>query len=241
MSRLTSEFDRLFTLGGATAQTPTGRPLLSPEGLTRALVLGLASPAEWPPLAGLWQAAQEELGLPAPAIAIDGTTSFQLWFSLEQPVPADQAQAFLKALSRRYLPGVPAGRLRLWPQSAGAQAVHAEPIPTQHGDEGRWSSFVAPDLAPVFGDAPYLDIPPSPEGQADLLMPLRSIRPAELARALEALQTPSAKAQEAKAGNALAKPAAGTPAEFLLRVMNDESVDLRIRVEAAKALLPYYA
>jgi hypothetical protein len=36
------------------------------------MVLELARPAEWPPLARVWQAVQAELGLPAPAIAVSG-------------------------------------------------------------------------------------------------------------------------------------------------------------------------
>ena len=43
--------------------------------------------------------------------------------------------------------------------------------------EGQWSAFVAPDLAPVFVEATWLDIPPGAEGQADLLKSLKSITP----------------------------------------------------------------
>ena len=42
-------------------------------------------------------------------------------------------------------------------------------VPQLQAETGRWSAFVAPDLAAVFGDEPVLDIPPGDEAQAELL------------------------------------------------------------------------
>jgi len=87
---------------------------------------------------------------------------------------------------------------------------------------------VAPDLAPVFAEEPWLDTPPGEEGQADLLARLQSIKSA-------ALPGPAA----AAAAGATPAPATNSdPKRFLLEVMNDASVPLALRIEAAKALLP---
>jgi hypothetical protein len=118
--------------------------------------------------------------------------------------------------------------------------------PTAEGDEA-WSAFVAPDLAAVFADTPWLEMAPGIDGQADLLTRLSSIRPEAWARAWSALQP--APVQDAL-GLHDAPPAATPPApvgpagdirhqaqQFLLSVMNDGDAPLAQRVEAAKALL----
>jgi hypothetical protein len=97
----------------------------------------------------------------------------------------------------------------------------------------RWSAFVAPDLAPLFAETPWLDLPPGDDGQAQLLEALKPVPPAALAAA-EAALAPAAVA-------APAAPAPGDPVAFLLRVMQDEAAPLALRVDAAKALLPHLA
>lgn len=235
-SRLDAEWQRLY---GAKAGD-TG---------VRALVLELAQPAEWAPLARLWQAVQTELGLPAPAIAVSGVDGLQLWFSLQQPVPAAQAQAFLAALRDRYLPDL-APRIRLWPAVAAAEAPEcAARVPAPQPGSGLWSAFVAPDLAALFADTPWLDLPPSDDGQAALLAGLASITPDAWAAAWARLGPPAAEAAAmpapAAAGLSADGPAATAaathlqdPQAFLLGVMNDPAVPLSLRIEAAKALLP---
>ena len=103
----------------------------------------------------------------------------------------------------------------------------------------RWSAFVAPDLAPMFVDEPWLDLPPNPEGQADLLARLHSIPPAAFSRALQAVAIPSPVPAQPQAIAASTAPSAAIddPRRFLVGVMNDASVDLALRIEAAKALL----
>lgn len=253
MNRLQSELRRLYLPSGATP--PQGDaaelPMIGSEGELRCAVLELARPPDWPALAAVWQGVQADLGLPAPAIAINGLDGYQLWFSWTQPLPLEQAQAFLLALCTRYLPGVPARRLRLLPQPA--QGVPQ--VPALRPDVGLWSAFVAPDLAAVFGDEPAIDLPPGPDAQADLLARLSSIRPSDMLQAWERLQPlPASQATEAPsappAPSALAPfaPAAPThitegpgpglsPQAFLRAVMDDPSVPLALRIEAAKALL----
>ncbi len=81
----------------------------------------------------------------------------------------------------------------------------------------------------MFGDEPWVDLPPVPDGQADLLSRLTSINAADFRAAAERLgAAPQPPAPQ---------PAEADPRGFLTRVMNDESVPLALRIEAAKALL----
>lgn len=233
MNRLQSELHRLYlpqAPAPAAQESGTEPPgLIDARGQVRAMVLELARPADWGELSKVWQGVQADLELPAPAIAVSGTDGFQLWFSLAVPVPQAQAGAFLQALCARYLPEVASGRLGLMPApeaSAPAPALHAHRIPAFQIGAEQWSAFVAPDLAPVFSGTPWLDIAPSEEGQADLLSRLERIKPAEFTRALDRLKPAVAAGHEWS-----------DPRRFLIQVMNDDSVALGLRIEAAKALL----
>jgi len=136
-----------------------------------------------------------------------------------------RAVDFLARLQARYLPGIAQARVSVWTEPPA--------VPAQHAATGNWSAFVAPDLAPVFVDTPWLDIPPGVEGQADLLARLESIKPTAFDAALQALQPAPAPVAASTASTA----ACDEPRQFLLRVMNDDSVGLALRIEAAKALL----
>lgn len=242
MTRLTSELHRLYIPHPAVGQ-PAGNPapsLIDAHGQVRAMVLELARPADWRVLSAVWQGVQADLALPAPAIAVSGTDGFQLWFSLAQPVPAAQAWAFLDGLRARYLQGIRPERLRLLPRVEGASVVHAPLIPAPQTDPDQWSAFVAPDLAPVFADTPWLDIPPGRDGQADVLASLRCIQPADFQQALAQLEPAAAQEAVETTVSTPAPSPFGTgsdPRRFLLAVMNDETVALALRIEAAKALL----
>lgn len=211
MNRLQTELQRLYH---------------SPEaGRARALVLELARPASWASLAPVWRGVQADLELPAPAIAVSGSDGYQLWFSLAEPAPADQAIALLEALRKRYLGDIAQDRIGL-----NARGVVAPPI---ERTPGRWSAFVAPDLPALFEDEPWLDLPPGADAQADLLSRLASIKPGALKRAWELL-APGEAPQPAPAGDGV------DPRGFLLGIMNDRTIDLHLRIDAAKALLPYF-
>ncbi len=263
MNRLHAEFDRLYLPHpthrlGADADVDAGADadvsgLIDAQGRVRALVLELARPADWDQLSQAWRGAQADLGLPAPAIAVSGTDGLQLWFSLAAPVSVPQAHAFLESLRSRYLPDVAPGRLRLLPaldtsSSAGA-LVHARQVPALHAQTGNWSVFVASDLVPLFADTPWLDSAPSDEGQANLLRDLDSIKPTAWAAALQQLtpstlragaEAPTTGANTLDTGSREAvSPGGLDPRRFLLAVMNDHAVPLALRIEAAKALLPY--
>ena len=247
MNRLQSEFHRLYLVHTAEPRVAEHNECM-PEtpSDTRAMVLELTGPADWNELSKVWRAVQAELGLPAPAIAVSGSDGLQLWFSLQAPVSGQRAVAFLSQLRAHYLPGVAPGRVRLLPSDAEGQ-FSLPIIPKQSGSTGNWSAFVAPDLAAVFGDTPSLDVEPGADGQADLLARLESINPIDFDTAMQRLspssvsRTSLGQASRASAGRRtdglVDREQDVDPKRFLQRVLNDESVELALRIEAAKALL----
>lgn len=255
MNRLQSELQRLYLARDAHDQpADAARPLLiAADGRTRAMVLALAGPDRWERLAKVWQGVQGDLQLPPPGIAISGTDAYQLWFSLAEPVPAAHATAFLSALRRRYLADVAADRIVMVPDAAATgPAGDGARMPPFEATPGCWSAFVAPDLAALFADEPWLDLAPGADAQAELLSRLQSMKATELEHARErlgdlespaaGLASTAAPATRATAPtHAAAVPAARhqDPRQFLLAVMNDPAVELPLRIEAAKALLPY--
>ncbi len=264
MNRLQSELHRLYLPQPAVGTGTEAEPprLIDAEGRVRAMVLELARPANWEVLSKVWRGVQSELELPAPAIAVSGIDGIQLWFSLSEPVLVAQAHEFLELLRSRFIPDIAPKRMGLMPTvdaSVPNQALHARLVPAEQQPSGNWSAFVAPDLAPVFAETPWIDIPPGNEGQAELLRGLGSIKPPEFEAAFErlrqAMAQPAAPASSpstapvsvpetmsADAGLKRAQPPASAASleakRFLLRVMNDDTVDLALRIEAAKALLP---
>lgn len=252
MTRLQSEWRRLYGppsqaddqagLGSPDTPPALAEPrLIDAQGRVRALVLALGHPADWQAVHQVWLGVQTDLGLPAPAIAVSGQDAYQLWFSVSQPVSVHQAQAFLQALCARYLGQLAPSRLTLLPTEGlqHATAIPAQMPPANRADAEQWSAFVAPDLAPMFAETPWLDVAPSPEGQAELLSRLHSTPPAAWQAALARLQPPRAMPTLAAypGAEACATPCLD-PRQFLLNVMNDASAPLGLRIDAAKALLP---
>lgn len=229
-----------------------------------------ADDSDW--VSQVWAWVQAQAGLPAPAIAVDGSQGWLLCFALPSPRPVNEAQAVLRQLIRDGLQqlGVAvspadaaAWRFTCWP--AGEPAVAGEdavPVPREVAPD-RWSAFVAPDLVPVFAESPWLDCAPSEEGQAVLLSKLLPIPADGWARWLatssqgqsdslaetagRAVGGCQADAQAVAAGRQLSAPlpapggaaTSDAPRAFLLSVMNDASVDLALRIEAARVLLAH--
>lgn len=221
MNRLHTELQRLYLRADGAQEA---------AGSVRAMVLELARPASWDALSRVWQGVQADLQLPAPGIAVNGIDGYQLWFSLAGPVPEAQARGFLEALRQRYLPDVAPSRV--------AMHTRIQQVPPLETAPRRWSAFVTSDLAALFADEPCLDLAPSADAQADLLSRLQSAKPADLQRGMQQL-TPA----PARSDAAARPPASGStddPRRFLLEVMNDRTVDLQLRIEAAKSLLPYF-
>lgn len=207
--------------------------LLGPDGTVRALVIELDS-GLWTQAAQLYEAVQAELDLPAPGVSVSGGRAYGLWFSFAAPVPQSRAEAFAEGLRQRYLAEVPPARLTLHPR-APLQLVPA------HLGEGRWSAFIDASLGSMFVDEPWLEMAPSPHKQAELLAGLAGIKPEALERALDLLPAASAGAPAVGAAADRQAPAVHhEPVGFLLAVMNDDRVETGLRIEAAKALLPYF-
>ena len=257
-ARFVSDFRRLYLQADAPhPATGTRLALQGADGRVRCMVLSLSRPADWPALSAVWRGVQTDFELPAPAIAVNGTDAYELWFSLAEAVSLEQAHAFLTGLRRRYLADVKSHRLELKPSADSSPATATTPvIPAIQGDTGLWSAFVAPDLAAVFGEEPALDLPPGLEAQAELLgrlkpMPLLAfeaalgqLRPAEPGEASVVSVVPAVASPGAGGSRPLAPDRGSAVAErhedarrFLQSVMNDEAVPMALRIEAAKALL----
>ena len=256
MTRLQSELRRLYLPQASSGQDTAAdaASLVDDGGRVRAMVLELARPADWAALSTVWAGVHTDQAFPAPAIAVSGKDGYQLWFSLAQPLPAAQATAFLDALRVRYLGDIRPQRIGLWPRLDAAAlqptplstppstppTLHASLVPAVQAGTGLWSAFIAPDLAAAFADEPWLDLPPNRDGQCNLLARLKSISADDLAVALGRLQPAAvlAPAQPAAAAGPQAGPGLD-PKRFLLDIMNNPGVALGLRIEAAKALLPY--
>jgi hypothetical protein len=260
MSTLQAELARLYFARNPNIQNPhsTEPGLIAPDGTVRAMVLELARPADWTLLSTLWRGAQTDLELPAPGIAVSGIDGYQLWFSLAEPTSVMRAVAFLEALRVHYLSLVAPDRIVMMPSvsaTSPGKIRHAQLVPALQAATGQWSAFVAPDLAAIFSEEPWLDLAPNPDAQASVLSRLECIKPAVFQAALEQLSpvvrtvtAPMTSAVEERP-NHPAKQAAQTsaasgnsldPKDFLLGVMNDNTIELHLRIEAAKALLPYF-
>jgi hypothetical protein len=223
MNRLQGQFHQLYALQASV-----------PVETVRVMVLALRHPEAWALLAPIWQGVQVDWAWPAPAIAVNGHDAFELWFAIEKPTSCDEAMALLHRLCRQYLLDQHKDRLSFWPNADNSDFVApiAKRIPSQNSATGRWSAFVAPDLAAVFGDDPSLDLPPGDEAQAEVISRIQPIPTADWQRAIASAEPPVRQASTPTTP----KPQ-DDPRRFLLSVMNDATVDMALRVEAAKALL----
>ena len=255
MNKLTNELQRLYFLrdpqcpgqtpddGSLAGETATALNMIGADGKVRAMVMNFERAGDWDQVANVYQAVQSELNLPAPAVSVSGGKGYGLWFSLAEAVPVAEAQAFLEALQLTYLADLPAINLDLRPKAA--TPVMELPPALQAGTE-KWSAFIDPTLGSMFVDEPWLDMSPNMDKQADILASLDSIKAEDFQQALLTLGISAA----VKAGPApqAASPQAtvarhdahGDPQSFLLAVMNDPQKKTRLRIAAAKALMPYF-
>ena len=183
-------------------------------------------------LGGVGDDLQTELDLPAPAVSVSGGKAYGLWFSFATAVPLARAAAFAEGLRQHYLAEVPTTRVTLHPHAP------LKLVPAHQGD-GRWSAYIDASLGSMFVDEPWLEMAPSPHKQAELLAGQASIKPDVLERALGILQ-PAATSAPAYAPTGETDGVHQEPVGFLLAIMNDAAVDTGLRIEAAKALLPYF-
>ncbi|PKO88950.1 MAG: hypothetical protein CVU16_12980 [Betaproteobacteria bacterium HGW-Betaproteobacteria-10] len=223
---------------------------------TRAMFIHFKKPGDWEQVGNLYQAVQLELDLPAPALSISGQKGFQLWFSLAAPVPLAQTRSFLNALRQKYLADIPSAALELLPAADQPTAVTL--VPAFDTTSGKWSAFIDPSLGSMFITESGLEMAPNMDRQAAMLAGLKSIEVADFERVLHHLQTltatPGASAQTSR--QSTSQPGADTgqepsmrdignnfndPKSFLLAVMNAPSASTEQRIQAAKALLPYFS
>lgn len=266
MDRLSEHGLRLFGL--EPGKTPPA------DGASRVFVLTLTAPCTWTDGSRIWQAVQERWQWPEPAVALAGQAGVQLWFALATAQTAAQAQPWQQALRQLALPEAPDFAVHWWPPppaardaTAAAETSPAPQLPPARLGPERWTAFVAPHLAAVFGEDGWLDLPPSRDAQAELLARLSPVSPAALEAALQdataarddaphpaatpAHDRPLRSGAAAATGPSLPPPAAGgngtvhaegTAAareaqDFLLALMRDPTQPLRWRVAAAQALL----
>ena len=238
-----------------------GLNLVSPAGMARAMVVSFARATDWEQVANLYQAVQDELDLPAPAVSVSGRKGYSLWFSLAEALPLAQIQAFLAALRLKYLADIPLAHLELQPNALAIKTL----APARHNTTGKWSAFIDPSMGSMFIVEPGLEMAPILDRQAGMLAGLKSIKTANFQRALSILQTPSeldgepavtlaeaaarlptkaSRPPDLADGYRYSKLGEGNtyadPRDFLLAVMNDSSVGVKQRIKAAKALLPYF-
>jgi hypothetical protein len=232
----------------------------------RAMVIRFDRASDWDKLVTLRQAVRANFDLPAPAVSVAGQGGFQLWFSLAEPVPVEQAQAFLAALRLNYLADIPLSQLGFCPDlrpTAAAETASKAPaviplVPAFHTPNARWSAFIDPAFGEMFIDEPGLEMAPNLDKQAEMLAGMDSIKTADFQRVLSQMQA-TAIAQAAPSFPAAAdnNPAKqpqllggyhlgshyanhSDPKSFLLVVMNDPSASAEHRIKAAEALLPYF-
>lgn len=240
MSKLTEQLQRLFAAPAARLGDDESAPLAlhGADGRVRTLVIGIVRGSDWPSVAALYQALQEALELPAPAISVSPTVGFQVWLPLAEAVAPELAATFLDALRRNYLAELPASRLTLLPLAAET----ADRVPALDAASGKWSAFIDPGMGSMFVDEPGLEIAPNPDRQADMLAAVKCITTKEFLRALALLQAADDTVPPAD-GRPRSTLAVGQnfadPKAFLLAVMNDPAASTKQRIKAATALLRY--
>lgn len=205
MEKLLAQLIRLYLMPGQTpGQHPAATPLVSEDGLTRAIVIDFPRAAgdvsgHWAELCEVANTLQEKLGFPAPAVSVTGADAFRLWLSLREPVPVADVRRFLSLLRSAWFPELP---------------LHAsstvELPPCLHGATGKWAAFIHPGMGASFAGEEGLDIAPPAAAQLAFLEGLESIAPAQFEEALGAMHRPG----EAAPPQA---PAAAPPDALLLK------------------------
>lgn len=235
--------------------------LVSIERMVRTMVVRFERAGDWGLAAQLYEAVQQELELPAPAVSVSGKDGYCLWFSLADPVALALAAQFLQLLREAYLHELQPAYLKFCPDSAASPEAFLNLPPALHPTSGKWSAFIDPGMGSMFVDEPGLGMAPNMDRQADLLVGLKSINTSDFERALLSLKSTceakavqselaaaqscdSALASGSQTPNSTVKLIVGSdfsdPKSFLLAVMNDASVSADHRIEAAKALQPYF-
>lgn len=186
MEKLIAQLARLYLMPGlAPGQQPAATPLVSDDGLTRAIVIDFPRVAgdesgHWTQLCEVANTLQEKLGFPAPAVSVTGGNAFRLWLSLREAVPVADVRRFLSLLRSAY-----------FPQLSLHASSRVELPPCLHGETGKWAAFIHPGMGASFAGEEGLDIAPPVAAQLAFLEGLESIAPAQFEEALVAMHRPS--------------------------------------------------
>jgi hypothetical protein len=196
MEKLIAELTRLYLAPEAVTrealaqhilgQTTLAIKLTTADGLVRALAItfrkafGDGETGHWERLCKVANALQADLGLPTPAVSIDGASAYRLWLSLETPVPADQAQDFLTFLRQAYFP-----EYELAPDAATAPVYLP---PCLNPRSGKWAAFIHPGMGASFAEESGLEVTPPLSAQVGFLEGLDSIDAEQFRQALRKLE-----------------------------------------------------
>jgi hypothetical protein len=210
MEKLIAELTRLYLAPEAITREALAQHILgkttlaikltTADGLTRALAIpfrkafGDGETGHWDRLCRVANALQADLGLPAPAVSIDGASGYRLWLSLAAAVPADDAQEFLELLRQSYF-----RELELAPDAATAPVYLP---PCLNPRSGKWAAFIHPGMGASFAEESGLEVAPPLAGQLGFLEGLDSIDDEQFRQALRKLQQ-----QQAPAPSATSAPA----------------------------------
>jgi hypothetical protein len=264
MEKLIAELTRLYLAPEAvtrealaahiTGKTTLAIKLTTADGLTRALaipfrkVFGDGESGHWDRLCVVANALQADLGLPAPAVSIDGASAYRLWLSLETPVPASEAQDFLELLRQTYF-----REAELAPDAATAPVYLP---PCLNPRSGKWAAFIHPGMGASFAEESGLEVAPPLAAQVGFLETLDSIddmqfrealrkleqrqapAPAPEQPALELFDAPAPQATQAPATKPKAAAASSSAADGLL--LKDATLEDIVRHLHAKNIEPTF-
>ena len=196
MEKLIAELTRLYLAPEAVTREALAQHILgkttlaikltTADGLVRALAItfrkafGDGATGHWERLCKVANALPADLGLPTPAVSIDGAAAYRLWLSLETPVPPDQAQDFLELLRQAYFPA-----LELAPDAATAPVYLP---PCLNPRSGKWAAFIHPGMGASFAEESGLEMAPPLAGQVGFLDGLDSIDEEQFRNALRKLE-----------------------------------------------------
>lgn len=146
----------------------------------------------------------------------------------------------MESLRQRFLSDIAPERISMLP----TETQHAQLVPALQQSTGLWSAFIAPDLAAIFADSPGLDVCPRVEAQANVLAHLESIKAPVFEAIFDQLVSDVERISATNQSSTPVVPLFNKHCDsdakrFLNEVMNDQSVEMHLRIEAAKALLPY--
>jgi hypothetical protein len=202
MEKLIAELTRLYLAPEAITREALAQHILgkttlaikltTADGLTRALAIpfrkafGDGETGHWERLCKVANALQADLGLPTPAVSIDGASGYRLWLSLAAAVPADDAQEFLELLRQAYF-----RELELAPDAATAPVYLP---PCLNPRSGKWAAFIHPGMGASFAEESGLEMAPPLAAQLGFLEGLDSIDEEQFRQALRKLQQQQAPA-----------------------------------------------